>query len=88
MNLPNSLGMKTTTTNTSKYAFGGSIGESVLPFFAGLTIDWFGRDAMFVDELVLGIFLLALYFKAISIGRSATGHKEPLEMALLKGQLN
>lgn len=79
MNLPNSLGLKTSTRNTSKYALGGSIGESVLPFFAGLTIDWFGREAMFIDEIILGICLIILYFKAISIGKSATmGQREPL----------
>lgn len=73
MNLPNSLGIKTSTANTSKFAFGGSVGESVIPFFMGLTIDWFGRDAMFADELILGLALLYLYFKAVQIGKSATG---------------
>ena len=70
MNLPNSLGMKTTTKNTSKYAFGGSLGLTILPFIGGMSISWFGKNGMFGCEFVLLIVTIAAFNYALSVADS------------------
>lgn len=87
MNLPNSLGMKTTTKNTSKYALGGSLGESVLPFVGGLSISWFGKNAMFGCELVLLVVIVLTYRYALKVAEVSSSPASAIEMSLAKGDL-
>lgn len=87
MNLPNSLGMKTTTNNTSKYAFGGSVGEALLPFVGALSISWFGKNAMFGCEIILLIAIIGVYSYALQVAEEQTTPASDIELKLAKGDL-
>jgi MFS family permease len=87
MNLPNSLSMKTSTRNTSKYALGGSMGETILPFLAGTAMAHFGQNSLFIWELVLVILLIGVYKYSLDIANKTTTDQTGIELTLTKGDL-